>query len=358
MMGFVFALALTMGVGTSECALLPQERNNIEVYRKCHVATVNITTTTLRYDFFTQIYPQEGNGSGVVIHPDGYVVTNNHVLGNAVKVAVTLFDKTEYAAKIVGRDPYSDLAVLKIDAGRRKLKVLDFADPDKLAVGQKTLAIGNPFRLGGSLSVGIISALDRVIRSGERGRGRKIKDIIQTDAAINPGNSGGPLLNSSGEIIGINTQIVSPSGGSHGIGFAISVKTVKRVSEQLIKFGQIIRAWAGFEGMGLGKRSLRDFGIPLDHGVLVVEVDPRGPAAKAGLRPTRQQRMLFQQILSGGDVITHVDGKPVAQFLEIEDMVFEKKVGQKIKLRIYREGRKRGLTLRLQPEPKYRGGHL
>lgn len=350
---------LSIGIGVFWCgslfALLPDEQNNVDIYERCNPATVNITTTTLRLDFFTYLYPQEGVASGFFIRPDGFIITNDHVLGNAAKVEVTLFDKAQYNATVVGRDPYSDLAVVKIDAKGKRFVPLPMGDPSKLKVGQKVFAIGNPFKLGGTLTVGIISSLDRELRSdgGTTGRGRKIKNVIQTDAAINPGNSGGPLLDSSGNLIGINTQIFSPNGGSVGVGFAISVKTVKKITEQLIQFGSILRPFLGLEGVGMGERILEALEVGTSHGVMVTSILPGSPAAQAKLRKHNQVVLYhLQEIPKGGDVIYQIDDKKIDEMLDIDDYIFEKEVGDQVTIHYYRGKSKRSVSVKLEPTNK------
>src|SRR4051812_23527372 len=220
------------------------ERNNIEIYEKYGKGVVNITTTTLEYDFFLRPVPMEsGTGSGAIIDSQGHIITNFHVVRNAQQLEVTLPDKTKHNAKVIGADPNNDLAVIQIDAPKEKFTPIPLGTSNGLMVGQKVLAIGNPYGLERTLTTGIISSLGRSIQAEN---GRVIEDIIQTDAAINPGNSGGPLLNSSGEIIGINTAIFSPANsGNIGIGFAIPVDTVNRITKDLITLGYVPHATLG-----------------------------------------------------------------------------------------------------------------
>lgn len=319
-------------LGTLSLANSADEKNNIDVYQKCHSAVVNITATTLRRDFFFDIIPQRGVGSGAIIRSDGYIVTNDHVIGDAQNVEVTLFDKTTLPARVVGADPSTDLAVLKINPPT-KMSVLEY-NLSPLNVGQKVLAIGNPFGLGGSLSVGIISSLGRDIRTPSEGL---LKDVIQTDAAINPGNSGGPLLDSSGKLIGINAQIVSKSGGNEGIGFAINGKTVKKIVDQLIQFGRVTRPELGLYGVGLDQRVLAYLKIPRESGVMVTQIMRGGSAAKAGLRAANKELIVgFYRIPIDGDVIVQIDDTPVASLRDIRDYLGEKKVGDSVKLHFYR----------------------
>jgi S1-C subfamily serine protease len=312
---------------------LADEKNNVEVYQKCNPAVVNITATTLRRDFFFDIIPQRGVGSGAIIRNDGYVVTNDHVIGDAQNVEVTLFDKTTLPAKVVGSDPSSDIAVLKINPQDKKIGFLEY-NLNSLNVGQKVLAIGNPFGLGGSLSVGIISSLGRDIRTPSEGL---LKDVIQTDAAINPGNSGGPLLDSNGKLIGINAQIVSRSGGNEGIGFAINVKTVKKIVEQLIQFGKVIRPDLGLYGVGLDNRVLNYLKIPREGGVMVTQIARGGSAGKSGLKAATKELIVgFYRIPIDGDVIVQIDDTPIRSVRDISDYLAEKKIGEVIRLQFYR----------------------
>lgn len=348
---FSFSL-LVLLITSRSYGLLPDEQNNVDVYKAASPAVVNITATTLQQNYFFEVYPQKGLGSGVIIRPEGIILTNNHVIGQAVEVEVTLADKSQFPAKVLGRDPGSDLAVIKIDPKGKKLVAIDFSSWDGLAVGQKTLAIGNPFGLGGSLTVGIISSLGRDIRSSPESP--IIKDVIQTDAAINPGNSGGPLLDSAGKIIGINTQIYSQSGGSEGIGFAISVKTLKRVVPQLIEFGRVNRPWLGIEGLGLPGGLLAQWGIPAESGVMLVGVYKGSPAALAGLKPATREAVLgYRRIPIGGDIITEIDNTAVATVRDIADLIADKKKGDTVTVNYFRNNKKSSVkvTLTYPPTP-------
>jgi len=338
-------LASLILISTTAFALLPDEQNNVDVYQKTNPAVVNITATTLRQDFFFEVVPQKGVGSGAILRPDGYIVTNHHVVGQAVNVEVTLFDKTQYPAKVVGLDPDSDLAILKINPKGKKLTSLDLGTAEGLMVGQKVLAIGNPFSFGGSLSTGVISSIGRDIRATT---GRLIRDIIQTDAAINPGNSGGPLLDSSGKLIGINTQIFSPSGGSHGIGFAISVKTLKKIVDQLIQFGKVLRPDLGIDAVGLGVDLLEFLGAPAERGVMILALDKSGPAAKAGLKAANRERVIgFRRIPVGGDIIYQVDDVPVGTLRDILDHISDKKAGEVVTIHYIRGKNKLAAKVKL-----------
>ena len=338
-MGFLSLMAGSMAFGN-----LTDEKNNIEVYQKCHSAVVNITATTLRRDFFFDIIPQRGVGSGAIIRSEGYIVTNDHVIGDAQNVEVTLYDKTTLPAKVVGTDPSTDLAVLKINPPTR-MSVLEY-NLGPLNVGQKVLAIGNPFGLGGSLSVGIISSLGRDIRTPSEGL---LKDVIQTDAAINPGNSGGPLLDSSGKLIGINAQIVSKSGGNEGIGFAINGKTVKKIVDQLIQFGRITRPDFGFYGVGLDQRVLSYLKIPREAGVMVTQLVKGGAASRSGLKAATKELIVgFYRIPIDGDVIVQLDEVGVGSLRDVRDFLAEKKVGDSVRVQFYRNKKLETVTVILR----------
>jgi serine protease Do len=256
------------------------EEINMDVFKAVHPAVVNIAATTLGMNFWLEIIPKEGQGTGFIIDSRGYILTNNHVVAKAQKITVTMADGKKIPASLIGRDPASDLAVIKISPRHVDI-VATLGDSDKVRVGQKAIAIGNPFGLSHTLTTGIISALNRGIMTED---GNQIDDLIQTDAAINPGNSGGPLLNSNGEVIGINTAIYSLSGGYQGIGFAIPVNRVKDVASQLISTGKVARPWLGITGITLSAELSGAIGLAVERGVLVAEVVPGSPADQAGLR--------------------------------------------------------------------------
>src|SRR4030042_386732 len=237
-----FIILTCLSIGEPALSITEDEKNNIAVYEKVADGVVNVTSTAIQMDFFFNAFPTQGSGSGSIIDTRGHILTNHHVVANAQKLEVTLADGSKWPAKLIGSDPDSDLAVIKIDAPKEKLKVILMGDSKNLRIGQKVLSIGNHFGLERTLTTGIISSLGRTIRSEV---GTLIEDVIQTDAAINPGNSGGPLLNSDGEIVGINTAIISPSGGSVGIGFAIPVNTAKWVVPQLLSKGYVTYPYIG-----------------------------------------------------------------------------------------------------------------
>jgi len=286
---------------------------NIHVYETCNEAVVNITTEVVGYNWFLEPVPQPGSsGSGSIIDKRGYILTNNHVVEDAYKVNVTLADGSQFDGDVIGADIENDLAVVKIDPGRKDLNIIPFGDSSALKVGQKVLAIGNPFAFQRTLTVGIISGLGRPLRND---KGIIIRDMIQTDASINPGNSGGPLLNSKGEIIGVNTMIYSPSGGSVGIGFAVPVNTARRVVPDLIQYGFVQRGWIDIEPVQLFPSLVRYAKLPVSEGILVSRVKAGSNAEKAGLKGGNRNRAVrsgTNVIYLGGDIIVNINGQPVA----------------------------------------------
>jgi S1-C subfamily serine protease len=277
----VVALVILISLwSTHGFSVTEDEKNNIAVYEKVADGVVNVTSTALQMDFFSNVFPTQGSGSGVILDSKGHILTNHHVVANAQKLEMTLADGSRWPAKLIGSDPDNDLVVIKIDAPREKLRIIPMGDSKNLRIGQKVLAIGNPFGFERTLTTGVISSLGRTIRSEA---GTLIEDVIQTDAAINPGNSGGPLLNSEGEIIGINSAI-SPSGGNVGIGFAIPVNTAKRLIPELISKGYVTYPWIGATIQTLIPKVAKYLKLKIERGALIAEVVKGGPADKAGLK--------------------------------------------------------------------------
>ncbi len=309
----------------------------IRVYREVSPAVVNITSTALVYDFFFNVVPQRGSGSGFIIDEKGYIITNNHVVEDARRLEVTLASGKKVPARLIGRDPLHDLAVIKIDVPDEKLHIVRLGDSDLLRVGQMAIAIGNPFGLDRTVTSGVVSSLGRTLGDD---KGRVIRGVIQTAAAINPGNSGGPLLNSRGEVIGINTAIFSPSGGSVGIGFAIPVNKAKRIVPELIAKGRVSHAWLGISGLTVTPEISQVLKLPVQHGVLVVRVVRGSPAAQAGIREGRRQIRVGNTILRiGGDLIVAIDGRKVegmnGLIAYLEDHT---RVGQVVGIEYLRDG--------------------
>lgn len=339
------------GVGSTRAeGLTPEEQTVIRVYRMVNPAVVHITSTAVVHDFFFNPVPKRGTGSGFVIDERGHILTNNHVVEDAQSLEVTLADGSTIPAELVGRDPLNDLAVIRIDVPREKIHVVRFGDSSTLQVGQTAIAIGNPFGFDRTVTTGVISSVGRSLR-GEGGR--EIRNLIQTDAAINPGNSGGPLLNSQGEVIGINTVIISPAGGSVGIGFAIPINTAERLIPELIAKGRVSHPWLGVTGLSLTPALSRALTLPAEHGVLVVRVDPGGPAGRAGVRGGERRVRIGNTILPvGGDIIVEVDGNSVRNMDEIIAYLEDKKrVGEQVVLTLIRHGKRIQLRITLGELP-------
>ncbi len=332
--------------------LSQDESENIEIYRRVSPGVVNITSTTLGFDFFFSAFPQQGSGSGTVIDAQGHILTNYHVIKEARLLEVTLLtEERKFEAQVIGADPPNDLAIIKIDPTDAPLTVVPLGASADLRVGQKALAIGNPFGLQGTLTVGVISSLQRSIQDQ---RGRLIDDVIQTDAAINPGNSGGPLLNARGEMIGINTQIFSTSGGSIGIGFAVPVDTARRIIPDLISTGRVRRPFARLEGYRITPRLARVLELPVTQGVLVARTASGDSFSKAGVRGGRQTyRVGNRRLLLGGDIIVEADGQAVDSIPRLKRIVDKRRPGEAIDLRIYRDGRPVTIAMTLLERPRY-----
>ncbi|MGH8067042.1 MAG: S1C family serine protease [Candidatus Entotheonellia bacterium] len=331
-------------------AFTPDEEINIRVYSAASPAVVNITTTAVAYDFFLNPVPKEGTGSGAIIDRSGHILTNFHVIEGARRLEVTLADASKWPARPVGADPSNDLAVIKIDAPAEKLSVIPLGDSSRLVVGQKVLVIGNPFGFERTLTVGIVSSLGRSIRADN---GRLIRGIIQTDAAINPGNSGGPLLNSSGEVIGVSTAIFSPSGGSVGVGFAVPINTAKRIIPELIKRGYVARPYLGITGHEVFPALAQALSLPVREGIMVVEATPGSPAQRAGIRGGDRVVQVGNMIVRvGGDIITEVDRGKVRTFEELSEFIDGKRPGDTITLTVNRQGKFNVVEVRLRERPR------
>ena len=322
---------------TPRGALSADEGANIDVFRRLSPSVVHITTLATERDFFNRSVAQvpRGTGTGFIWDNAGHVVTNFHVIQEGSGARVTLADQSSWPAKFVGAFPDRDLAVLKIDAPASKLPAIALGSSRDLQVGQRVYAIGNPFGLDQTLTMGIVSALNREIESFNN---RTIRGVVQTDAAINPGNSGGPLLDSAGRLIGVNTQIASPSGASAGIGFAIPVDEVNRVVPRLIRDGRITRPALGISPASDSvQRALR-----LPDGVALVQVTPNGPAGRAGLRPFSRAR---DGSIVAGDMITAINGEPVNNLDDMLTLLETRKPGDRVELTLWRAGAKRKQAL-------------
>lgn len=333
--------SLTLNEVKTQPKYLPEEQNSINVYKRALPSVVNITSTSVQMNFFYGLVPQQGQGSGFILDKAGYILTNYHVIAGARNIEVQTSDKHRYKAVLVGGDRDHDLALLKIDA--QNLQPATLASSRNLEVGQKVYAIGNPFGLSGTMTSGIISA----IRSVRGPTGALIQDAIQTDASINPGNSGGPLLNSQGEVIGINSMIATNPNNqvqvdqSAGIGFAIPIDTAKAVLMDLKKYGHAMRPSVGVETLPIGPYLAQQMHLPVNYGLLVERVIPGGPAAKAGLEGGKQSAYLGnQQIYIGGDLIVAMDGQPVTDQRDMADIMDGLRPGEVIPITAYRGQRK------------------
>ncbi len=329
----------------SDPATVTDEQNNIEIYRALSPGVVNIHSTSYARDFFGFVEPQEGAGSGSIIDQEGNILTNYHVIEGAQKLSVSFGSEKNYAAKVVGGDPDTDLAVIKlIELPREQLTTVPMGDSEKLSVGQKVLAIGNPFGLDRTLTTGVISGLQRPIRARN---GRLIEGAIQTDASINPGNSGGPLLDSHGRMIGINSQILSPSGTSAGVGFAVPVNIAKRIVPQLMRSGEVKRAKLGISTRNV--ESLKNqVNLPVPDGVLIWQVQPGGAAASAGLRGLQQTEDGDVEL---GDIIVGIDSEKVANSDDLARVLDKHQVGDSVNVQIVRNGTRMSVPVRLAELP-------
>ncbi len=312
-----------------------EENNNISVYQKNIPSVVNITSRAMTFDFFYGMVPQEGQGSGFVIDKEGHIVTNYHVIADARTVEVTLHNRKKFKASVIGTDPAHDLAVIQIKAPDLTPAVL--GDSRNLKVGQKVYAIGNPFGLSGTMTRGIVSS----IRPVREPNGATIDEAIQTDAAINPGNSGGPLLNWHGEVIGINTMILSSVGQNAGIGFAIPVNTAKAVLGDLVTLGRVKRPALGVRTIPISPELADEIGLPADYGLLIVSVVPGSSADRAGLRGGSERAYLGNiPIMLGGDLIVGIDGEDVQDQQGLSQVMNNHRAGDTVRVTIYRAKKK------------------
>ncbi|MBV9506048.1 MAG: trypsin-like peptidase domain-containing protein [Acidobacteriia bacterium] len=319
------------------------EQNNIDIYKASRDATVNITSIVYRESFFFQLVPEKGTGSGFVINGDGEILTNNHVVSGGSQLQVRLSDKKVYRASILWNDARNDLAMIKINAGR-KLPFLKLGDSDGLVVGQKVLAIGNPFGLEGTLTTGIVSSLDRSIEPED---GQRLEGMIQTDAAINPGNSGGPLLDSHGSVIGINTAIYG-SQGNIGVGFATPINRAKPMLEEFAQTGHISRPSLGIRTVYLAGDLAQELDLPARGGLLIQSVEPGSAADAAGLRGPRRVVQVYNYSLGvGGDFILAVDGQAIEDTETLTRAFNRKRAGQVLNFTIFRTGKTQQVAVRL-----------
>src|SRR6266478_1436606 len=334
--------------GITDPTTATDEQNNIEVYRALAPGVVNIHSTSYARDFFGFVEPQEGSGSGSILDQEGNILTNYHVIEGAQKLSVSFGGQKNYAAKVVGGDPDTDLAVIKlIETPKEALTIVPLGDSDKLEVGQKVLAIGNPFGLDRTLTTGVISGLQRPIRARN---GRPIEGAIQTDASINPGNSGGPLLDSHGRMIGINSQILSPSGASAGVGFAVPVNIAKRIAPQLVRNGSVRRPKLGITTRDVDTL-VNQIRLLVTEGVLIWQIAPGGAAANAGLHGLTQTENGDVEI---GDVIVGIDNEKVANTDDLYRILNKHAVSDLVQVQIVRNGRRTSVPVRLTETPDTR----
>jgi S1-C subfamily serine protease len=347
------ALAENAPQGISEPSAVSDEQNSIEVYKALSPAVAYITTSSRVENFYGEELEREnGNGSGSVIDSQGHILTNFHVVEGASKLTVSFGGDKVYPAKVIGGDPDTDLAVIKIEPPPTGLTVISFNDSDRLNVGQKVLAIGNPFGLDRTLTTGVISGLQRPIRSVPvygAPNGRVIEGAIQTDASINPGNSGGPLLDKYGKMIGINSQILSRSGGSVGVGFAIPVNIAKRVVPQLIQFGEVRRPKLGVDGVSVQKLQDQGLELPIAKGLLLRAVGIGSPASVAGLRGLSRDGS--GQVVMG-DIITSIDGQAIGDLDDLYRFLDKKQIGDTVQAEVFRNGRNLTIPVKLTSLPQ------
>jgi putative serine protease PepD len=323
----------------------PIEAENVRIYKDAAPAVANIVTHMVQYDFFMDPMPVEGAGSGFLIDNDGHILTNYHVVAGAQTIQVTLGDQSRYIAKFIGADTRNDIALVQIDLKERKITPLPLGDSRNLVVGQRVLAIGNPFGFQSTLTTGVISSLGRTVQTDEN---TFIDQAIQTDAAINRGNSGGPLLNTHGQVIGVNSAIFSPSGTTAGIGFAIPINTAKRVARELITNGRVVHATLGASGRAIWPGLAQALNLGVDQGILIEKVAPGGPAAQAGIRGGNRVVLAgLQQLTIGGDILVAINGKTVTDQSDLTLLLDRAQPGEVVTLTIVRNGRKMDVRVKL-----------
>jgi len=328
--------------------LTEEEVRTVRIYSQAAPAVANIITRAVEYDFFQDAIPVSGAGSGFIIDPRGYVLTNNHVVQGAESIEVTLGDRTRYPAKLVGTDPRSDIALVKIEPKEKPLVSLPLGDSDNLQVGQKVYAIGNPFGFSSTLTTGVVSALGRTVQTGEAAA---IDQAIQTDAPINRGNSGGPLLDSRGQVIGINTAIYTPTGTTAGIGFAIPINTAKDIAQDLIREGRVRRAYLGLSSIAIGPYLAEALGLPVNEGLLIQRIVPGSPAARGGLRGGDRMVVAgMQRLIIGGDIIVALDGQEVTTGLAYNLIMNRKRPGDPLRITIIRADRRMDVSITLDQQ--------
>src|SRR5213082_1973008 len=332
-------------IAQRDAALTDDESINVRIYRQASPAVANILTKATEYDFFMDPVPVEGAGSGFIIDPRGYILTNYHVVEGAQSIEVVLGDQSRHAAKYIGADQRNDVALIKIDPKGKQLAALKLGDSSAIQVGQKVLAIGNPFGFQSTLTTGVVSAVGRTVQTSQS---TFIDEAIQTDAAINRGNSGGPLINSHGEVIGINSAIYTPSGTTAGIGFAIPINTAKNIANDLITDGRVHRAFLGVETLPVNGWLSEALDLPVKEGLLVERATKGGPAAAAGIRGgDRVAQAGMRRIYIGGDVIVAIDSQKIAGQFDVNVLLNRKRPGDTVTVTLYRGGKKMDVPVKL-----------
>jgi len=328
-----------------DAGLTEDESINVRIYRQASAAVANVLTKATEYDFFMDPVPVEGAGSGFIIDPRGYILTNYHVVEGAQSIEVVLGDQSRHSAKYIGADQRNDVALIKIDPKGKQLTSLKLGDSNALQVGQKVLAIGNPFGFQSTLTTGVISALGRTVRTSQS---TAIEEAIQTDAAINRGNSGGPLIDSRGEVIGINSAIYTPTGATAGIGFAIPINTAKNIANDLITSGRVHRAFLGIQTIPIAGGLAEALDLPVQEGLLVEVANKGGPAAAAGIHGGDRAVLAgLQQFYIGGDVIVAIDGQKVADQFDLNLILNHHRPGDTVNVTVYRGGKKMDIPVKL-----------
>src|SRR6516162_9322483 len=328
-----------------DAGLTEDESINVRIYRQASAAVANVLTKATEYGFFMDPVPVEGAGSGFIIDPRGYILTNYHVVEGAQSIEVVLGDQSRHSAKYIGADQRNDVALIKIDPKGKQLTSLKLGDSNALQVGQKVLAIGNPFGFQSTLTTGVISALGRTVRTSQS---TAIEEAIQTDAAINRGNSGGPLIDTRGDVIGINSAIYTPTGTTAGIGFAIPINTAKNIANDLITSGRVHRAFLGVETYALAGGLAEALDLPVQEGLLVETVTKGGPAAAAGVHGgDRIVQAGMRRFYIGGDVIVAIDGQKVANQFDVNVILNHHRPGDTVNVTVYRGGKKMDISVKL-----------
>lgn len=324
-----------------------EERLITNLYERVSPAVVHITSRVTTMNFFFGAVPSEGTGSGFIIDDEGHVLTNYHVIEGADSIVVTLSDESSVPATVVGTDRRNDLALLKIDVAREQLSPVELGSSEELRIGQRAIAIGNPFGLDRTLTTGVISALGRPLQTSDE---NVIFNVVQTDAAINPGNSGGPLLDSRGRVIGVNTAIRQDA---EGIGFAVPVDTVKRVVPAIIEQGYYPHPWLGFLGYDITPALADALDLPVERGILVARLYRNGPAIEAGLRGAQEEVIVGnQRVLAGGDIVVGIDDWQVDEWDDLSEYLeLHTQVGDEVELHVVRDGRDLTLPMEVAEQP-------